>query len=91
LRWHPRFVIALRASRFGVLVFWCFGVLVFALAFAICLRASGASRLGVFRLCAGIRELLARFTRRPCAGRHLLFFAAAKKSRQKKAAHTANS
>ena len=30
------------------------------------------------------------FTRRPCAGRHLLFFAAAKKSRQKKAAHTAN-
>ena len=31
------------------------------------------------------------FKRRPCAGRHLLFFAAAKKSRQKKAAHTANS
>src|SRR5690348_26616 len=30
------------------------------------------------------------FTRRPCAGRHLLFFAAAKKSRQKKAAHTAS-
>ncbi|WP_204117548.1 hypothetical protein, partial [Paraburkholderia sp. C35] len=26
------------------------------------------------------------FTRRPCAGQHLLFFAAAKKSRQKKAA-----
>ena len=26
------------------------------------------------------------FRRRPCAGRHLLFFAAAKKSRQKKAA-----
>ncbi len=43
-----------------------------------------------FGLCAGIRELLARFTRRPCAGRHLLFFAAAKKSRQKKAAHTAS-
>ncbi|MDR6381356.1 hypothetical protein [Paraburkholderia caribensis] len=42
-------------------------------------------------LCAGIRELLSSFTRRPCAGRHLLFFAAAKKSRQKKAAHTANS
>ncbi|MEX3975698.1 hypothetical protein, partial [Paraburkholderia caribensis] len=41
-------------------------------------------------LCAGIRELLAHFTRRPCAGRHLLFFAAAKKSRQKKAAHTAS-
>src|SRR5689334_213377 len=31
------------------------------------------------------------FTRCPCAGRHLLFFAAAKKSRQKKAAHTASS
>ncbi|WP_148654612.1 hypothetical protein [Paraburkholderia caribensis] len=42
-------------------------------------------------LCAGIRDLLSCFTRRPCAGRHLLFFAAAKKSRQKKAAHTANS
>ena len=42
-------------------------------------------------LCAGIRVLLACFTRRPCAGRHLLFFAAAKKSRQKKAAHTASS
>jgi hypothetical protein len=27
----------------------------------------------------------------PCAGQHLLFFAAAKKSRQKKAANTANS
>ena len=26
----------------------------------------------------------------PCAGRHLLFFAAAKKSRQKKAAQTAS-
>ncbi len=41
-------------------------------------------------LCAGIRVTLARFKRRPCAGRHLLFFAAAKKSRQKKAAHTAS-
>jgi hypothetical protein len=41
-------------------------------------------------LCAGIRDLLACFKRRPCAGRHLLFFAAAKKSRQKKAANTAN-
>ncbi|WP_353556123.1 hypothetical protein [Paraburkholderia terrae] len=41
-------------------------------------------------LCAGIRVLLACFTRRPCAGRHLLFFAAAKKSRQKKAANTAS-
>jgi hypothetical protein len=41
------------------------------------------------RVFAGIRVLLACFMRRPCAGRHLLFFAAAKKSRQKKAAHTA--
>src|SRR5689334_9861369 len=42
------------------------------------------------RAFAGIRVLLSSFTRRPCAGRHLLFFAAAKKSRQKKAANTAN-
>ncbi|WP_310043269.1 hypothetical protein, partial [Paraburkholderia caribensis] len=34
---------------------------------------------GVFGLCAGIRVTLACFKRRPCAGRHLLFFAAAKK------------
>src|SRR5690349_224544 len=46
---------------------------------------------GFLGLCAGIRVKLACFMRRPCAGRHLLFFAAAKKSRQKKAAHTANS
>jgi hypothetical protein len=39
---------------------------------------------------AGIRDLPSCFKRCPCAGRHLLFFAAAKKSRQKKAAHTAN-
>src|SRR6266702_3879232 len=38
---------------------------------------------------AGIRVLPSCFKRRPCSGRHLLFFAAAKKSRQKKAAHTA--
>ncbi|MEM5352979.1 hypothetical protein, partial [Paraburkholderia caribensis] len=56
-------------------VVWCFWD--FALASASCLFA-------------GIRDSLARFKRRPCAGRHLLFFAAAKKSRQKKAAHTAN-
>ena len=52
-------------------------VLAFARASAHCLRA-------------GIRALPSRFTRCPCAGRHLLFFAAAKKSRQKKAAHTAS-
>ncbi|SEI13891.1 hypothetical protein SAMN05192544_1024102 [Paraburkholderia hospita] len=44
-----------------------------------------------FCFCAGIRALPSCFMRRPCAGRHLLFFAAAKKSRQKKAANTANS
>ncbi|WP_224030543.1 hypothetical protein, partial [Paraburkholderia caribensis] len=38
----------------------------------------------------GIRVMLLVRKRRPCAGRHLLFFAAAKKSRQKKAAHTAS-
>ena len=47
----------------------------------------------VFVACffAGIRVMPTCFKRRPCAGRHLLFFAAAKKSRQKKAAHTASS
>src|SRR5690349_24076603 len=40
------------------------------------------------RLCAGIRDALARFTRCPCAGRHLLFFAAAKKSRQEEPTRT---
>jgi hypothetical protein len=49
----------------------------------------GFVRVAVFAF-AGIRDALACFTRRPCAGRHLLFFAAAKKSRQKKAANTAN-
>jgi hypothetical protein len=44
-----------------------------------------------FGFCAGIRDMTYHCTRRPCAGRHLLFFAAAKKSRQKKAAHTASS
>src|SRR5690349_2723 len=82
------------------LAFWqCrFGVLVFVLAAAVCfcfcwhprfVSVLQASPVCVC-LCAGIRDALARFTRRPCAGRHLLFFAAAKKSRQKKAAHTAN-
>ena len=47
--------------------------------------------LWLFCLCAGIRVMTYPLKRRPCAGRHLLFFAAAKKSRQKKAAHTANS
>jgi hypothetical protein len=42
----------------------------------------------VFSLASALRCL--PFKRRPCAGRHLLFFAAAKKNRQKKAANTAN-
>jgi len=75
----------------------CFGWRWFVLAFAVCFffwhpRIVGvlhAVPFGVLAF-AGIRVLLARFTRRPCAGRHLLFFAAAKKSRQKKAAHTAS-
>src|SRR5246127_2012332 len=82
--------------------------LLFALAFALCLRASCVAPVGLalrwhprydlplhaLPLCAylfaGIRVMPSCFKRRPCAGRHLLFFAAAKKSRQKKAAHTAN-
>jgi len=63
--------------------------------FAVAIRGLGfvvwATPFGVlaFALASAIRCL--QFKRRPCAGRHLLFFAAAKKSRQKKAAHTANS
>ncbi|WP_208545722.1 hypothetical protein, partial [Paraburkholderia steynii] len=49
-----------------------------------------ATPFGFFWIFAGIRVLPSCFKRRPCAGRHLLFFAAAKKSRQKKAANTAN-
>ena len=49
----------------------------------VCLRRSRDSG---FSLASAISYLF--FTRCPCAGRHLLFFAAAKKSRQKKAAHT---
>jgi hypothetical protein len=82
LRWHPRFAFVPQALPFGVLVF--------SLASAFCLRASGVAirRFGLF---AGIRLMLLVRKRCPCAGRHLLFFAAAKKSRQKKAAHTASS
>jgi hypothetical protein len=42
-------------------------------------------------LCWPFLDFMSVYWRRPCAGRHLLFFAAAKKSRQKKAAHPANS
>ena len=67
-----------------------FGLLVLLLASGYCLCALFGRPPLCVCLFAGIRVLLACFTRRPCAGRHLLFFAAAKKSRQKKAAHTAN-
>ena len=74
----------------------CWGGFGFALAAAVCVcagirRAVFAAQAVWFAcVCAGIRVLLACFTRCPCAGRHLLFFAAAKKSRQKKAANTAS-
>ncbi|WP_227242787.1 hypothetical protein [Paraburkholderia caribensis] len=75
----------------GDVIFWCLLLLfAFLLAFAV-LAAWRGRWLWFASVCAGIRDSLARFKRRPCAGRHLLFFAAAKKSRQKKAAHTANS
>ena len=67
----------LRLRGAGVGLGFGFGLLVFALASALCLFA-------------GIRAMPSCFKRRPYAGRHLLFFAAAKKSRQKKAANTAN-
>src|SRR5690349_19403005 len=72
------------ASRFGVLAFAVVSAIRFCFCFCFCFLPFAFAF-------AGIRELLAYFTRRPCAGRHLLFFAAAKKSRQKKAAHTASS
>ena len=55
----------------------------------VCMSLRWHPRYGVCAF-AGIRAMPSCFTRCPCAGRHLLFFAAAKKSRQKKAAHTAN-
>jgi hypothetical protein len=78
----------------AALAFWLFvPVLVFAL-----LSAGFTLRWHLLVLLrAGIRVMFSFFMRCPCAGRHLLFFipqgdflrgAAAKKSRQKKAAHT---
>ena len=70
--------------------FWFgFGLSDFALASA--RRGLLRKRFGCSGLFAGIRVMPSCFKRRPCAGRHLLFFAVAKKSRQKKAAHTASS
>src|SRR6266704_2183068 len=65
-------------------------VWLFAFALASAFLPSRRGRFGCSRPFAGIRVLPSRFKRRPCAGRHLLFFAAAKKSRQKKAANTAS-
>ena len=56
-----------------------------------CRRLRGAARFAFFAFALASALRCLPFKRRPCAGRHLLFFAAAKKSRQKKAAHTANS
>src|SRR6266702_4036481 len=99
-RWGGVFAFAAQAVPFGLFVFslvfarWCLlrvprqRVLAFALA-----SVSAPTRRGPVRffcLFAGIRAMPSCFKRRPCAGRHLLFFAAAKKSRQKKAANTAN-
>uniref|UniRef100_UPI00296AD778 hypothetical protein n=1 Tax=Paraburkholderia terrae TaxID=311230 RepID=UPI00296AD778 len=50
-----------------------------------------ASLFGVLAFALASALWCLPFKRRPCAGRHLLFFAAAKKSRQKKAANTASS
>jgi hypothetical protein len=75
--WIPVFLLFARPVLFLSIGFFVFGV---------------SAKLVWFALAsAGIRDALAFFKRRPCAGRHLLFFAAAaKKSRQKKAAHTAS-
>ncbi|SEI06183.1 hypothetical protein SAMN05192544_101858 [Paraburkholderia hospita] len=89
LRWHPGFAfvlasaLCLRAScvapvRLPLRWHPRFALVLHALPLCVC-------------LCAGIRVFPPCFKRRPCAGRHLLFFAAAKKSRQKKAAHTVSS
>ncbi|WP_217998152.1 hypothetical protein, partial [Paraburkholderia terrae] len=80
----PMFGLGVVCSVFGVWYFvrerWCW-VFALALASALCLRASGVAGQ-CFGLCSGIRVMPSCFKRRPCAGRHLLFFAAAKKSRQ---------
>src|SRR5690349_13768686 len=93
LRWVSLLVVFFVLWLLAVLAFVArampFGVSDFALAAGLCLRGAGYA-LRCFCVFAGIRDALACFTRRPCAGRHLLFFAAAKKSRQKKAAHTAS-
>ncbi len=89
--WRGRFwfVLSLASARQCLLRMSCRCGFAFSMASALCLFVLHASPLWVC-LFAGIRVMTYPFKRRPCAGRHLLFFAAAKKSRQKKAAHTAN-
>ena len=81
-----------RVSCCGLVFFVC-DALVWCACFCAGIRVT-VFVIHALRLCvclfAGIRALLACFRRCPCAGRHLLFFAAAKKSRQKKAANTAS-
>ena len=55
-----------------------------------CVGLCAGIRFGVFAFALASALWCLPFERRPCAGRHLLCFAAAKKSRQKKAANTAN-
>ena len=95
--WDLLCAFAARASRLGMEFFLppgrgvgCAHGLVFGLSVGVRGLPSWLGRLGCFGVCAGIRAVPSCFERRPCAGRHLLFFAAAKKSRQKKAANTAN-
>jgi hypothetical protein len=61
------FLVVVVVQGFG---FWVLGFGFWVLGFGLCAC-----------VCAGIRALPSCFMRRPCAGRHLLFFAAAKKSR----------
>jgi hypothetical protein len=78
-------LIFLRSGCRGFLMGLCRGL-------EVCCEVFLSGDVGVFVcFCAGVRVMPWCFTRCPCAGRHLLFFAAAKKSRQKKAAHTASS
>ena len=74
-------VIFFVSAAVGGLLWFCAGIRVTVVA---------AHAVWFAGVCFGIRDLPSCFKRRPCAGRHLLFFAAAKKSRQKKAANTAN-
>src|SRR6266704_561001 len=81
VRWYARCDLVLYALPVGALDF--------AMASGLSVRGADVAGWCVC-LCAGIRVMPSCFKRRPCAGRHLLFFAAAKKSRQKKAANTAS-